>query len=35
MPRDPQVYLDDILEAARKIQLYVKDLNYESFRVEI
>jgi len=31
MPRDFRVYLDDILEAARKIHLYLGDLSFEGF----
>ena len=31
MPRDFRVYLDDILEAARKIRLYVGDLSFDGF----
>lgn len=32
MPRDSNVYLEDILEAARKIRAYTKGLSYETFR---
>lgn len=31
MPRDPSVYLDDILEAIRKIESYTKGLSYADF----
>ena len=31
MPRDHQVYLEDIIEAIRRIQDYFKDLNQEQF----
>jgi uncharacterized protein with HEPN domain len=33
MPRDSKVYLEDILEAARKIRSYTDGLSYESFRL--
>lgn len=32
MPRAFDVYLEDILEAARKIRSYTGDLSYEAFR---
>jgi uncharacterized protein with HEPN domain len=32
MPRDFKVYLEDILEAARKIRSYTDGLSYETFR---
>jgi uncharacterized protein with HEPN domain len=32
MPRDSKVYLDDILQAARKIQSYTAGLDLETFR---
>jgi uncharacterized protein with HEPN domain len=32
MPRDSRVYLDDILESARKIRLYTAGLSFEDFR---
>jgi uncharacterized protein with HEPN domain len=31
MPRDFRVYLEDILEAARKIRLYTAGLSFEAF----
>jgi len=31
MPRDFKVYLEDILEAARKIRLYTAGLSFEEF----
>ena len=33
MPRDSNVYLEDILEAVGKIRSYTDGLSYESFRV--
>jgi uncharacterized protein with HEPN domain len=32
MPRDPRLYLDDILDAIGNIQEYMKDLDYETFQ---
>lgn len=32
MPRDSKVYLEDILEAARKIRLYTEGLSFDAFR---
>jgi uncharacterized protein with HEPN domain len=32
MSRDSNVYLEDILEAARKIRLYTESLSFEAFR---
>jgi uncharacterized protein with HEPN domain len=32
MPRDYKVYLEDILEASRKIRSYTEGLSYEAFR---
>ena len=31
MPRDPKVYLDDILEAITQIESYVEGMDFESF----
>lgn len=32
MPRDFRIYLDDILQAARKIESYTAGLSYQTFR---
>lgn len=34
MPRDPLVFLDDILESCRKIEVYRADLDFEAFQAD-
>lgn len=34
MPRDHEVYLDDIMEAAGKIEKYTIGMSYEEFRCD-
>lgn len=35
MPRDYKVYLDDILEAINRVQLYIADMDEKQFEVDI
>lgn len=35
MPRGSEVYLDDILEAIRRIELYTRGVSYDSFRQDL
>ena len=35
MPRDYRLYVDDILEAVRRIQNYTRDMDYKSFSSDL
>jgi uncharacterized protein with HEPN domain len=35
MPRDYRLYVDDILEAVKRIQNYTRDMNYKSFSSDL